>query len=51
MRYNDYKNEEFSRCNCTPPYTAEAGEEEEGHGTFGLYSLANLSNFLSRRFE
>lgn len=24
-RYNDYKNDPFSRCNCTPPYSAEAG--------------------------
>uniref|UniRef100_A0A915MFN3 Phospholipase B-like n=1 Tax=Meloidogyne javanica TaxID=6303 RepID=A0A915MFN3_MELJA len=24
MRYNDYKHDEFSRCKCSPPYTAEA---------------------------
>lgn len=23
MRYNDFKNDPFSRCNCTPPYSAE----------------------------
>ncbi|XP_037286138.2 putative phospholipase B-like 2 [Rhipicephalus microplus] len=23
MRYNDYKNDPLSRCNCTPPYSAE----------------------------
>lgn len=23
MRYNDYRNDEYSRCNCTPPYSAE----------------------------
>lgn len=23
MRYNDYKNDPYSRCNCTPPYSAE----------------------------
>lgn len=22
MRYNDYKNDPFSKCNCTPQYTA-----------------------------
>ncbi|XP_039257816.2 putative phospholipase B-like 2 [Styela clava] len=22
MRYNDYKNDPFSKCNCTPPYSA-----------------------------
>ena len=24
-RYNDYKHDEFSKCNCTPPYSAENG--------------------------
>jgi hypothetical protein len=23
MRYNDYQNDKLSRCNCTPPYSAE----------------------------
>ncbi|XP_035209140.1 putative phospholipase B-like 2 isoform X2 [Stegodyphus dumicola] len=23
MRYNDYKNDPLSRCNCTPPYSAQ----------------------------
>ncbi|XP_037029408.1 putative phospholipase B-like 2 [Bradysia coprophila] len=23
MRYNNYKNDELSKCNCTPPYSAE----------------------------
>lgn len=23
MRYNDFKNDPISRCNCTPPYTSE----------------------------
>jgi hypothetical protein len=23
MRYNDYQNDEYSKCNCTPPYSAE----------------------------
>jgi hypothetical protein len=23
MRYNDYQNDPLSRCNCTPPYSAE----------------------------
>uniref|UniRef100_A0A0N5AVB9 Phospholipase B-like n=1 Tax=Syphacia muris TaxID=451379 RepID=A0A0N5AVB9_9BILA len=30
MRYNDYKHDEFSRCNCTPPYTAEAAISARG---------------------
>jgi hypothetical protein len=39
MRYNDYQHDEFSRCNCTPPYTAEAGISARGdlnpvNGTF-----------------
>uniref|UniRef100_A0A915DQ46 Uncharacterized protein n=1 Tax=Ditylenchus dipsaci TaxID=166011 RepID=A0A915DQ46_9BILA len=27
MRYNDYTHEEFSKCDCIPPYTAEAGNQ------------------------
>lgn len=23
LRYNDYKNDPYSECNCTPPYSAE----------------------------
>lgn len=23
MRYNDYRNDEYSRCNCSPPFSAE----------------------------
>uniref|UniRef100_A0AC35U4X8 Phospholipase B-like n=1 Tax=Rhabditophanes sp. KR3021 TaxID=114890 RepID=A0AC35U4X8_9BILA len=30
MRYNDYTHEKFSRCNCTPPYTAEASISARG---------------------
>ncbi|ETN77296.1 lysophospholipase, partial [Necator americanus] len=30
MRYNDYKNDEFSKCVCNPPYSAEAGISARG---------------------
>uniref|UniRef100_A0A0N5BE53 Phospholipase B-like n=1 Tax=Strongyloides papillosus TaxID=174720 RepID=A0A0N5BE53_STREA len=30
MRYNDYTHEEFSKCNCTPPYSAEAAISARG---------------------
>ena len=30
MRYNDYQHDEFSKCACSPPYTAEAGISARG---------------------
>lgn len=30
MRYNDYTHDEFSRCKCSPPYSAEAGISARG---------------------
>ncbi|CAJ0583201.1 unnamed protein product, partial [Mesorhabditis spiculigera] len=30
MRYNNYQNDPFSKCNCTPPYSAEAGISARG---------------------
>uniref|UniRef100_A0A183FP37 Phospholipase B-like n=1 Tax=Heligmosomoides polygyrus TaxID=6339 RepID=A0A183FP37_HELPZ len=30
MRYNNYQKDEFSRCNCNPPYSAEAGISARG---------------------
>ena len=30
MRYNDYTHDEFSRCKCNPPYSAEAGISARG---------------------
>ncbi|VDO29179.1 unnamed protein product, partial [Onchocerca flexuosa] len=39
--YNDYKHEEFSKCNCIPPYSAEAsistrGDLNPANGTYEL---------------
>ncbi|VDM27392.1 unnamed protein product [Toxocara canis] len=41
MRYNDYKHDEFSRCNCTPPYSAEAAISARGdlNPPDGVYPL------------
>ncbi|KAK0407484.1 hypothetical protein QR680_019219 [Steinernema hermaphroditum] len=49
MRYNDYKNDPFSRCNCTPPYTAEAGISARGdlnpaNGTFPLRGMGHVNH-------
>uniref|UniRef100_A0A183C2P5 NTP_transf_2 domain-containing protein n=1 Tax=Globodera pallida TaxID=36090 RepID=A0A183C2P5_GLOPA len=46
MRYNDYKHDEFSRCNCTPPYTAEAGistrdDLNPANGTYQLHEMGH----------
>uniref|UniRef100_A0A915MUG6 Phospholipase B-like n=1 Tax=Meloidogyne javanica TaxID=6303 RepID=A0A915MUG6_MELJA len=30
MRYNNYQHDEYSRCNCTPPYSAEASISTRG---------------------
>ncbi|PIO59658.1 lysophospholipase, partial [Teladorsagia circumcincta] len=30
MRYNNYTKDEFSRCNCNPPYSAEAAVSARG---------------------
>uniref|UniRef100_A0A0M3I5Y5 Phospholipase B-like n=1 Tax=Ascaris lumbricoides TaxID=6252 RepID=A0A0M3I5Y5_ASCLU len=41
MRYNDYTHDEFSRCNCTPPYSAEAAISARGdlNPADGVYPL------------
>uniref|UniRef100_A0A1I8A841 Phospholipase B-like n=2 Tax=Steinernema glaseri TaxID=37863 RepID=A0A1I8A841_9BILA len=49
MRYNNYKNDPFSRCNCTPPYTAEAGISARGdlnpsNGTFPLRGMGHVNH-------
>ncbi|TKR83222.1 hypothetical protein L596_016846 [Steinernema carpocapsae] len=49
MRYNDYTHEPFSRCNCTPPYTAEAGISARGdlnpiNGTFPLRGMGHVNH-------
>jgi hypothetical protein len=47
MRYNDYIHEPFSRCNCTPPYTAEAaisarGDLNPANGTYPLVGMGHV---------
>uniref|UniRef100_A0A914HX02 Phospholipase B-like n=1 Tax=Globodera rostochiensis TaxID=31243 RepID=A0A914HX02_GLORO len=46
MRYNDYKHDEFSRCNCTPPYTAEAGisTRDDLNPANGTYQLPEMGH-------
>ncbi|EPB77862.1 hypothetical protein ANCCEY_03038 [Ancylostoma ceylanicum] len=39
LRYNDYTKDEFSKCNCNPPYSAEAaisarGDLNPANGTY-----------------
>jgi hypothetical protein len=49
MRYNDYKHDPFSRCNCTPPYTAEAAISARGdlnpkNGTYALPGMGHVNH-------
>nr|CAD2167430.1 unnamed protein product [Meloidogyne enterolobii] len=49
MRYNDYKHDEFSRCKCSPPYTAEAaissrGDLNEPNGTYPLPGMGHVNH-------
>lgn len=49
MRYNDYQHEPFSRCNCTPPYTAEAavsarGDLNPANGTYPLPGMGHVNH-------
>uniref|UniRef100_A0A0K0DX97 Phospholipase B-like n=1 Tax=Strongyloides stercoralis TaxID=6248 RepID=A0A0K0DX97_STRER len=49
MRYNDYKNDKFSRCNCTPPYTAEAAISARGdlnpiNGTYEVEGMGHRNH-------
>ncbi|CAI4230357.1 unnamed protein product [Auanema sp. JU1783] len=44
MRYNDYTHDEFAKCKCNPPYTAEAGISARGdlnpvNGTYEVESM------------
>lgn len=45
-RYNDYQHDEFSRCKCNPPYTAEAGISTRGdlNPSNGTYELAGMGH-------
>lgn len=42
MRYNDFKNDEFSKCNCTPAYTASFAISMRGdlNDPNGIYPVA-----------
>jgi len=46
MRYNNYTHDPFSRCACTPPYTAEAGISARGdlNPADGHYELAGMGH-------
>jgi hypothetical protein len=46
MRYNDYKHDELSRCQCNPPYTAEAGISARGdlNPANGTYVVAGMGH-------
>uniref|UniRef100_A0A915CXR7 Phospholipase B-like n=1 Tax=Ditylenchus dipsaci TaxID=166011 RepID=A0A915CXR7_9BILA len=44
MRYNDYTHDDFSKCTCSPPYTAEAaistrGDLNDPNGTYALSGM------------
>jgi len=49
MRYNDFKHEEYSKCNCTPPFTAEAaisarGDLNQKNGTYPLPGMGFVNH-------
>jgi len=49
MRYNDYTHDEFSRCTCSPPYTAEAGISARGdlnpvNGTYEVEGMGHRNH-------
>uniref|UniRef100_A0A1W7R9X8 Phospholipase B-like n=1 Tax=Hadrurus spadix TaxID=141984 RepID=A0A1W7R9X8_9SCOR len=49
MRYNDYKNDILSRCNCTPPYSAEnaiaaRSDLNPPNGTYPFPSLGHRAH-------
>jgi len=49
MRYNNYQHDEFSRCACNPPYTAEAGISARGdlnpaNGTYELEGMGHRNH-------
>ncbi|XP_067010461.2 putative phospholipase B-like 2 [Anabrus simplex] len=49
MEYNDYKNDPFSRCNCTPPYSAENAiaarcDLNPANGTYPFKALGHRSH-------
>ncbi|XP_071540745.1 putative phospholipase B-like 2 [Panulirus ornatus] len=49
MRYNDYKHDPLSRCNCTPPYSAEnaisaRNDRNPKNGTYPFGALGHRSH-------
>jgi hypothetical protein len=46
MRYNDYTNEPFSRCNCSPPYSAESSIATRGdlNPVNGTYEVPGMGH-------
>uniref|UniRef100_A0A7E4W1Z7 Phospholipase B-like n=1 Tax=Panagrellus redivivus TaxID=6233 RepID=A0A7E4W1Z7_PANRE len=49
MRYNDYTHDELSKCNCSPPYTAEAsistrGDLNPANGTYEIPSMGHRNH-------
>uniref|UniRef100_A0A914GPK4 Phospholipase B-like n=1 Tax=Globodera rostochiensis TaxID=31243 RepID=A0A914GPK4_GLORO len=49
MRYNDYTHDPYSRCNCTPPYTAEAaisarGDLNPANGTYEMPGMGHANH-------
>ncbi|KAE9555852.1 hypothetical protein FO519_000937 [Halicephalobus sp. NKZ332] len=46
MRYNDYTHDEFSKCKCNPPYTAEAGISARGdlNPANGTYEIPGMGH-------
>jgi len=46
MRYNNYQHDEFSRCSCNPPYTAEAGISARGdlNPANGSYEIPGMGH-------
>ncbi|TKR66837.1 hypothetical protein L596_023072 [Steinernema carpocapsae] len=49
MRYNNYTHDEFSKCKCTPPYTAEGaisarGDLNPSNGTYELDGMGHRNH-------
>lgn len=49
FRYNDYKHEEFSKCKCIPPYSAEASISTRGdlnppNGTYEINAMGHRNH-------
>uniref|UniRef100_A0A914BUS0 Phospholipase B-like n=1 Tax=Acrobeloides nanus TaxID=290746 RepID=A0A914BUS0_9BILA len=46
MRYNDYTHDNFSKCECVPPYTAEAAISSRGdlNPINGTYKFAGMGH-------